>query len=207
MADKTLNFSNLARGMSPLHNFGATAAPAAADLESGGGAYERGSLWVVPETNIDGQGQAFLAQSDREWASLTSGPALNTKGSKGIAVVEFNATAGLAIGTFDRGPFMPIGAVITRFWYRVMTTFTSAADTATISVGFVTDDAAGLLAAIAISDGTNPFDAGNRVGIQDDALGNFSERLTAARQFRFTVAVQALTAGRLIGFAEYVVAV
>src|SRR3990167_11392123 len=48
---------------------------------------------------------------------------------------------------------LPSGAIVVRSWYEVITTFTSASDAATISIGYPTDDVAGIVAAIAISDG------------------------------------------------------
>jgi len=46
---------------------------------------------------------------------------------------------------------------------------------------------------------------GNHEGIQDGAAANFSAVCTAERAITFTVAVQALTAGKLILFLEYVI--
>jgi len=101
---------------------------------------------------------------------------------------------------------LPDNAIVTRAWYEVLTTFTSAADTATISIGIDTDDAGGIVVAVAINDGSNPWDAGYHEGIQDGAAANFSTKTTAAdRTIDFTVAVQALTAGKLVLFLEYVV--
>jgi len=100
---------------------------------------------------------------------------------------------------------LPDNAVVVRSYYYVATTFTSAADTATISIGYATDDVAGIVAAIAINDGTNPWDAGWHEGIQVYTAATFSEACTAARAIDFTVAVQALTAGKLTLFLEYVI--
>ena len=98
---------------------------------------------------------------------------------------------------------LPDNAIVTRAWYEVLTTFTSAADTATISIGIDTDDAGGIVVAVAINDGSNPWDAGYH---EDGAAANFSTKTTAAdRTIDFTVAVQALTAGKLVLFLEYVV--
>jgi hypothetical protein len=100
---------------------------------------------------------------------------------------------------------LPDNAMVVRAYYTVMTTFTSATDAATISIGIPTDDAAGIVAAIAISNGANPWDAGNAEGIQDGTAANFSEVCTAERAITFTVAVEALTAGKVILFLEYVI--
>lgn len=100
---------------------------------------------------------------------------------------------------------LPNNAIVKHAYYYVHTTFTSSTDAATISIGIPTDDAAGIKAAVAISDGTNPWDAGWHVGIQDDDIANASNACTAERAITFTVAVEALTAGKLILFLEYVI--
>jgi hypothetical protein len=96
---------------------------------------------------------------------------------------------------------LPENFVITNAWIHVLTTFTSAADSATIALGF-TGTAGAFDTAVAISDGSNPWDAAApRVcasgGAEDAAVGNF---ITAAAgdEILATVAVQALTAGKLL---------
>lgn len=126
---------------------------------------------------------------------------------KGVARATFDATAGKSTAAHGLGVTLPDNAIVTRAWYEVITTFTSAADTATIALGVPTDGAAGIKAAVAIGDGGNPWDAGNHDGIQDGAAANFLAKLTAARELTATVAVQALTAGKLILYCEYVVSI
>lgn len=116
--------------------------------------------------------------------------------------VDFSDIAALATAEF--GPVFPDNTYVNRFWYEVLTTFTSATDAATIGIGFLTDDVDGLLAAVAISTGT-PFDAGFRDGIQTGAIAAFSNKLTAARQLSFTRGgAEVLTAGAMILHIEYV---
>ena len=103
------------------------------------------------------------------------------------------------------GPTLPDNAYVTKAWYEVTSTFTSATDAATIGIGFNTDDAAGIFAATAISTGTTWDAAGPVDCIQDGAAANMGEQLTAARQVEFLVAVEDLTAGNLQLFVEYVV--
>lgn len=88
---------------------------------------------------------------------------------------------------------VPAGWIAVAYGYRVITTFTSATDAATIALGVQTDGAAGLKAALAISNGANPYDAGI-VGFVTAAAPVFT---TAARSLVATVAVEALTAGKL----------
>lgn len=115
------------------------------------------------------------------------------------------AEHGGAIGQIGLGVTLPDNAIVTRAWYEVLTTLTSAADTATISIDIPTDDVAGIVAAIAIGDVSNPWDIGRREAIQTGTVANFSEKTSAARELSITIAVQAVTAGRFILFAEYVV--
>jgi hypothetical protein len=125
--------------------------------------------------------------------------------AKQIAKATFDATGGKAAAAHGLGVSLPDNAIVTRAWYEVLTTFTSSGDNATIQLGIPTDDAAGIKAAVAIDDGGNPWDAGLHEGIQDGAASNFSTKTTASRELTATVAVEALTAGKLILFCEYVV--
>lgn len=122
-------------------------------------------------------------------------------GGKRTATVQFDATAGVAIGTVDLDLEIPDDAIIIRSWYEVTTTFTSATDAATIAlaVGGVT-----LKTAVAISNGANPYDDGFVEGIQDGAASNFG-KTSSQDKVAATVAVEALTAGVLTLFIEYVV--
>jgi hypothetical protein len=120
------------------------------------------------------------------------------------ATYDFSVDGG-AVGDIGLGVSIPDNAVVTRAYYYVATTLTSSGDSATGALGLPTDDAAGLLAAIAISATANPWDAGWHECIQDGTAANFSEVMTAARELTFTVAVEAVTAGKFILFADYVV--
>ena len=136
---------------------------------------------------------------------------LNATGQtlKGLAVAEFNPTATAGQRTVAKhglGVFLPDKAIITRDWYEVLATFTSATDSATVALGVDTDSEAGIKAAVAISDGTNPWDAGLHEGIQGGAVAN-AIKLTAGREICATVAVDALTAGRARVYVEYALSV
>lgn len=116
------------------------------------------------------------------------------------------AVDGGAQGTISLNQILPDNAVVTRAYLEVLTTFTSASDAATVSLDIVSDDVAGLVAAIAISDGTNPWDAGFHECIQDGAAANFSTKTTAERAIQITVAGgEDLTAGKMVIWLEYVV--
>jgi len=115
------------------------------------------------------------------------------------------AEHGGAQGTIGLGVTLPDNAIVVRAWYEVLTTLTSATDAATVSLDIPTDDPAGLLAAIAINDGTDPWDAGHHECIQDGTAANFSEKCTAARELSMTVATEDLTNGKFILWVEYIV--
>ena len=84
-------------------------------------------------------------------------------------------------------------------YYDVITTFTSpTTDDATISVGFLTDDAAGIVAATAIDAGGNVWDAGIHAIIQVGSAATHSEKTTASRNVTVTIGVEAVTAGKFI---------
>ena len=115
------------------------------------------------------------------------------------------AEHGGAISTIGLGVTLPDNAIVIRSWYEVITTLTSATDAATVAVDIPVDDPAGIVAAIAISDVSNPWDAGLHEGIQTGTAANASVKTTLARELSVTIAVEAVTAGKFILFCEYVV--
>lgn len=123
------------------------------------------------------------------------------------------------IGTYTLAG-IPTKAVVTKVWYEVITTFTSATDAATLALSI--KDADDVVAAVAISDGSNPWDAsrkGTKIGYPnlgaDAAHDSQAEvnalvlgtwiKTTAKSKLQVAVAVEALTAGKLNVFAEYVI--
>ena len=129
---------------------------------------------------------------------------------KGLAIAEFDPSTTAALRTVAKhglGVYLPDNAIVTRSWYEVLTTFTTADDSGTIALGADTDAEAGIKAAVAISNGANAYDAGIVEGIQGGAAANFMTKLTAQRELCATVAVQALTAGKLRLYVEYVTSI
>ena len=126
--------------------------------------------------------------------------------AQGVARACYDfALDGGAISTIGLHATIPDNAIVVRAWYEVLTTLTSSGDNATVSLDIPTDDVAGILAAIAIDDGSNPWDAGTFACIQDGTVGNFSNKCTAAREISMTIAVEALTAGKFILWCQYIV--
>jgi len=97
----------------------------------------------------------------------SDGGAASDYASGGKFRATLDATGGLAIGAHEIGADLPDNARILFAGYEVLTTFESAgADAGTIKLGPASDDD-GIVVAIAISDGTNPWDAGVHDAIPD----------------------------------------
>lgn len=136
------------------------------------------------------------------------------------AVFDPSGVAGdRTIAAHGLGVYIPDNAIITNVFIDVVTTFTSATDAATIAIH--AQGADDIVAAIAISDGTNVWDAGihgSKIGYPnlgaDAAHDSAVEvaalfagamlKMTAERQLTATVAVEALTAGKAVIYVEYV---
>ena len=139
---------------------------------------------------------APLSAADTEASVILIGAGQSKAYQEMVAVLD--ASSGVGIGTQAFGPELPEGALIVDSHILVDDTFTSATDAATIALGHA-DDASGIDAAIAISNAANPWDSGEfREG--DGPL----QPTTARRQLLATVAVEALTAGKLVVVARYI---
>lgn len=164
---------------------------------------------VVYEENF-GLADYYDVQEDISTILAVAVAGLNGQTLARQVTLVLDASAGLIIGEhnlklatgedFD----LPDNAIITRAWYENLTTFTSSTDAATIALGVKTNAPAGIKAAVAISNGANPYDAGIVAGIPDNVVANFTTKTTAARKIIATVAVEALTAGKLQLVIEYV---
>lgn len=132
------------------------------------------------------------------------------------AVTDSSAVSNKTIAAHGLGVYLPTKAIITRAWWDVITTFTSATDAGTIA--FSAQSAGDINAAIAISNASNVWDAGVHAGIPGSfaldgnalsqvamaaALSATFIKLTAERELVATVAVEALTAGKAVLFVEY----
>jgi len=134
-----------------------------------------------------------------------------------------NDSAGVSnktVAAHGLGVFLPINAIITNAFIDVKTTFQSTAGGADLATIALNSEGAGdLVAAIAIADASNVWDA----GLHGTLAGSYAERTvagdtaildaasraasmikcTAERELTATVAVAALTAGKLAIFVEY----
>lgn len=122
------------------------------------------------------------------------------------ATFDPSAVAGdRTVAAHGLGVTIPDDAVVMGGFYDVKTTFTSAADSATIAI--MIQGANDIVSAIAISDVSNPWDAPTIGAIvpKINTPETTGIKLTAAREITATVAVQALTAGKLSINLFYVV--
>ena len=161
---------------------------------------------VSGDVTISNAGAVTIAAAavDESMLADATSDALNVR-RIARATYDF-AVDGGAISTIGSGVTLPDNAIITKCWFDVSTTLTSATDAATIAINIPTDG--DLHAAIAISEGTNTWDAGiqdcDTKGNDDDSKGAYL-KLTAAREISWVIAVEAVTAGKFVLFLEYVV--
>lgn len=123
-----------------------------------------------------------------------------------VAKAQYNfAVHGGTIGAKNLGVAIPAKAVICGGFVEVLTTCTtegSDAGTMALSVERAND----IVAAIAVSDVSNPWDAGKHAIIpKANTPESTSVKTTVARNVTATIAVQNFTAGRLNVWLYYVV--
>lgn len=138
---------------------------------------------------------------------------LVTPGTVGLlaqrrAYAVFNPTAvsgDRTIAAHALSATIPIKSFITGAWYWVETTATSASDAGTIA--FSLEGANDLVSAIAISDGSNPWDTTAKPVECVTVVETTSTFLktTASRALTATVAIEALTAGKIHIWVDYMV--
>lgn len=138
-----------------------------------------------------------------------------------VAVATYDVSGGdtATAGAHGLGVYIPTKAIITRVWVDVVTTFTSANDSATLAIHL--QAANDVVSAIAISDASNVWDAGihgSKIGFPaladtgtETALAVAALfaanmlKLTAVREITVTSATQTLTAGKMNIYVEYVI--
>lgn len=169
-----------------------------------------GGNTVIIYEDKPGEWAEFKVSESIDTINQAIGTAFSSSGFKPFKKAKLDATSGLAIGTHDlvdstgNPVTIPNNAIAVNAYYVVETTFTSSTDAATISLDIASDDVGGIVSAIAISDASNPWDAGNHDGIQDGVAANFSVQTTAERKLQATVGTEALTNGALTLYVEFV---
>ncbi len=113
----------------------------------------------------------------------------------------FSATGGSTIAAHGTGLVIPKGCSITRCIYKVLTTFTSATDAGTIALSCVA--ANDIVTATAISSGTTWDASIPIVCVPVTATLSTWLHTTVDSEVTATVAVEALTAGKLVVFVEW----
>ena len=119
------------------------------------------------------------------------------------ATYDFAVNGG-AISDINLGPIIPVNAIVTRVFYQVKTTFTSATDAAEVGLQIDGASPVALKASTAISAGGNVWDAGIHEGAQTGTAANMSA-VTESGQIQLTIATEVLTAGKLVVIVEYVI--
>ena len=168
------------------------------------------------DVTVDNAGAVTIANTAVETAMLAADAVTEAKVVDGagvsalgvckyaFALYDFDTDGGGAPGavTLTSVCTIPDNAVVTLDSYDVLTTCTSAADTGTIKIGLVTDG--DLSTAIAINDGSSPWDAGAHLG---SAATPIIVKTTGARAIVLTSATQALTAGKILFCFRYYVTI
>lgn len=126
---------------------------------------------------------------------------------KGLIRAEYNfATDGGTAGTVNlRNGNIPDNAILTNVWYDVLTSLQSATDASQIALGIQVNDINGIIAPTAISAGGNIWDQGFHSSIVDGQAANFANKTTDERNIQLSIIGEALTAGKINIFAEYVI--
>jgi hypothetical protein len=144
-------------------------------------------------------GASFTLPADQRGAS-------DGLGSLMVARATFDPsanTAQRAVAAHDLGVTIPDNALVVGGFIEVLTTFTSANDSATIAISV--NSANDIVTATAISAGGNIWDAGKQAIVpKANTPESTGIKLTAARAITATVAVQALTAGKATIWLYYV---
>lgn len=131
----------------------------------------------------------------------------NGLGMKQLAVATFDPSAIAAqrtVGAHGLGVTIPDNAIIVGGFYEVLTTFiTAAADAGTIAL--MAQAANDLVVAITVANVANAWDAGlHAIVPKENTPETTGIKLSAARELTATVAIQALTAGKLALYVVYV---
>lgn len=110
-------------------------------------------------------------------------------------------SASRTIAAHGCGLTIPKNALVTGAWYKVLTTFTSASDAGTIAISIVA--ANDVVSAVAISTGTTWDAAGAIEGLPKIETTSSWLTTTDDSEVTFTVASEALTAGKLVLWVEW----
>lgn len=157
------------------------------------------SVAVSGDATLASTGALTIAAGAVTNAKVADSAGTNALGIRKSATVLWDfAVDGGTIGAIavTGSPTIPDNAVVWVESYDVLTTCTSAGgDAGEIKLGLATDG--DLTTAIAISDASNPWDAGAYSRIAGGLASPLTVKTTGARTFVLTVATQNVTAGKI----------
>ena len=175
-----------------------------------GGVIEREDGTAILAVSADGStttltGNETIVTSEIQDGAVTNEKVADSDGTGALGIrksatvlYDFSVDEGTE-GTIalTGAPTIPDNAVVWVESYDVIATCTSATDAATIALQLPTDGV--LTTAIAISDGSNPWDAGVFVGVQGGLASPLPKKTTAARvPSLLTAGGEDLTAGKIV---------
>lgn len=155
------------------------------------------SVSMSGDATIDNAGALTIAAGAVEEAMLQV-PTADSLSVQRVArcTYDFGVDGG-TVGAIDLGVTIPDNAVIVRSWYEVITGMTSAGNAGTFAISVEgANDVVTAVDADTVS--------GRVEGIQDGTIAA-SIKTTGAKAITFTIAVEDLTAGKVVFFLEYVV--
>jgi len=117
------------------------------------------------------------------------------------AGVDSSAVSNKTVAAHPTGVTIPANAIVCGGFFEVNTAFTSAASTATIAIHV--QSANDIQTAAAVSGAPGSTTGIKAITPKANTPESTGIKLTAAREITVTVAVQALTAGKLTGYLYY----
>ena len=165
----------------------------------GNGSNVATSVAVSGDATISNAGALTLAAGAVEQTMLAV-PTSDGLNAHRVARFTYAPTGGtLAVGAHGLGVTLPAKAIIEKSFFIVETQLASAGNAATVALHCETAD--NIFAAADIdADSADTIKA----GVSDGAVANMKQ-ITSACEITATVAVEDLTAGKLVGFLTYVV--
>ncbi len=184
-------------------DFSKLAALTSANILVGNGSNVATSVAVSGDVTISNAGVVAIG-ANKVLESMMVAPSTAGLNVKRVAKAIYNSAAGFGIGAHTLSVTIPNKAFVTGMWYFVATTFTSATDAATIALSI--EGADDCVSAIAISDVSNPWDATSLPVEGIPVIETTSTWLATsqARAITATVAIEALTAGVMHVWVEYI---
>lgn len=119
------------------------------------------------------------------------------------AATDSSGVANTTVAAHPLGVYIPSGALIVNSAYDVLTTFTSGGGDAG-EIAFHVEGAGDIKAATAISTGTT-YDNVTAMVAGTPVSAATAIKTTEDREITATVTVQALTAGKLVWYIDYVI--